>query len=68
MIVDYIHEYYVPECSCKSCQDYRTSIVGEKARIGVKCDICGSTAIDHTEMQCQINRQLYIPKESGRDE
>lgn len=23
---------------------------------GVKCDICGSTAIDHTEMQCQLNR------------
>lgn len=21
-----------------------------------KCDICGSTAIDHTENQCQINR------------
>lgn len=23
-----------------------------------KCDICGSTAIDHTENQCQINRSL----------
>lgn len=22
----------------------------------VKCDICGSTARDHTESQCQINR------------
>lgn len=23
---------------------------------GKKCDICGSTAIDHTEMHCQMNR------------
>jgi len=23
---------------------------------GQKCDICGSTTIDHTEAQCQINR------------
>lgn len=28
----------------------------------VKCDICGSTAIDHTEMQCQVNRVLKKPK------
>lgn len=23
---------------------------------GLKCDLCGSTAIDHTEAQCQLNR------------
>jgi len=27
-------------------------------RIPVKCAQCGSTTIDHTENQCQINRQL----------
>lgn len=27
-------------------------------RTGQKCDICGSTAIDHTENQCSLNRQL----------
>lgn len=25
---------------------------------GQKCDMCGSTAIDHTENQCQLNRAL----------
>lgn len=29
------------------------------SRMAVKCDICGSTAIDHTEAQCNVNRQLY---------
>ncbi len=24
----------------------------------VKCDLCGSTAIDHTENQCNLNRTL----------
>ena len=27
---------------------------------GQKCDICGSTAIDHTEAQCQLNRSLKL--------
>jgi len=27
-------------------------------RIPMKCDLCGSTAIDHTEMHCQLNRNL----------
>ena len=32
----------------------------------VKCDICGSTAIDHTEFQCATNRQFaqFRTKES----
>lgn len=29
-----------------------------KPRVGLKCDMCGSTAIDHTENQCSMNRQL----------
>lgn len=32
---------------------------------GQKCDICGSTATDHTEMQCQINRTLK-PRTGGQ--
>jgi len=27
-----------------------------KPKGGQKCDLCGSTAIDHTEMHCQMNR------------
>lgn len=25
---------------------------------GQKCDVCGSTAIDHTENHCSVNRML----------
>lgn len=28
-----------------------------------KCDMCGSTAIDHTDMQCRINRMSKAPTE-----
>lgn len=28
---------------------------------GQKCDICGSTAIDHTEAQCSFNRSFLSP-------
>ena len=29
---------------------------------GQKCDICGSTAVDHTERQCALNRLSRQPK------
>ena len=32
-------------------------------KLGQKCDVCGSTAIDHTENQCSLNRQLHPKKE-----
>ncbi len=32
----------------------------------VKCDICGSTAIDHTETQCIINRQANNSKKISK--
>lgn len=36
---------------------------------GQKCDICGSTAIDHTETQCSINRQMnrLSPQKEGKE-
>lgn len=38
---------------------------------GQKCDLCGSTAIDHTEQQCSINRVLKptksAPKTNGKE-
>lgn len=33
---------------------------------GKKCDICGSTAIDHTEVNCLINRLSNPAKEKER--
>lgn len=32
----------------------------------VKCDLCGSTAIDHTEMDCQLNRVLQKTTPAGQ--
>lgn len=37
--------------------DYNVPPVQQPRLIeGQKCDLCGSTAIDHTEMHCQMNR------------
>lgn len=33
---------------------------------GSKCGVCGSTAIDHTENQCQLNRALKKVKKSNK--
>lgn len=30
----------------------------------VKCDICGSTAIDHTELKCSLNISLQKEQEN----
>lgn len=37
-----------------------------KAETAQKCDMCGSTTVDHTEMQCQMNRLSKPPKQSKR--
>ena len=29
-----------------------------------KCDICGSTTVDHTELNCSMNRQIFNRKTS----
>lgn len=47
------------------------SVWGDPPKItrqAVKCDMCGSTTIDHTEMQCQINRTLKsLPNQKKGD-
>lgn len=55
--------YHIPSVRCSECMqvDAPNHWWGKYAPKG-KCDICGSTAVDHTEMQCQINRQLKRKK------
>lgn len=31
-----------------------------------KCDICGSTTVDHNELNCSMNRQIFSRKTSER--
>ena len=49
----------------------------ERVKPTHKCDLCGSTAIDHTEMHCQMNRmgknllskeKPYICPQCGEDD
>lgn len=48
---------------CHPCKPECSSVTGYKVHQPrlfrpLKCDLCGSTAIDHTESRCQMNRQL----------
>lgn len=35
-------------------------VTNESIKSPHKCDLCGSTAIDHTEYQCSMNRRLRL--------
>lgn len=62
---------HIPSVTCPNCVNrqhygwaypvYPTS--------NEKCDLCGSTAIDHTEQQCNLNRSFnqIKPKDNIED-
>jgi hypothetical protein len=54
---------------CNPCKPHYSPVTwaGQPAiaRLPVKCDLCGSTAIDHTEMNCQMNRLAKDKKEAN---
>lgn len=66
MLICKICNNYIPDIGdhfCVSTSSQPLPSFPNVDRRGQKCDICGSTAIDHTEAQCQLNRVLK--KNSG---
>jgi hypothetical protein len=51
------------EETCKRVYEKHVGISTPEQPEHIKCGICGSTAIDHTEAHCQLNKILKV-KES----
>ena len=57
-IVDYIGHSCIGSSCCCHANPEAYGLVHWVDVVNEKCNICGSTAIDHTENQCSINRQV----------
>ena len=47
-----------PQGGGHRCPQFNNHDRVEIRTVGMKCGVCGSTAIDHTELNCQLNRTL----------
>lgn len=59
--------FHIPTVKCPNCigtQAYGWAYPIYPQPVGEKCDMCGSTAIDHTEQQCQLNQQFKKIKDN----
>lgn len=50
--------HHIPSVKCSNCWNVGWAYPTQPVINGFKCDLCGSTAIDHTEIQCSMNRSL----------
>lgn len=48
--------------------DYHGAKSVVEQRLPIKCELCGTTAIDHTQMNCQINQLTRRLKEDKTNE
>lgn len=66
---------YIPDIGGHDCPAYRLPYIytspsnlpiPKQVNNVIKCGMCGSTTIDHTEKDCKMNRGIYLSNPGGR--